>query len=251
MLDVLRQKCEFKGISVPVLADLEAHRVELEGLWQNMLAHQLPSLPPYDSFWNELPAFFDWLTGGTQPIVLAAYAMDAGETLLRGRGLRLPLSGVAQSYVEIIRFAAANRLIAELDYQGSTRRIEPYSLRRTSEGNIVLHAFNADRGEHRSYRVDRIQGARVTKLIFAPRYEIELTPQGPLAIAPSVATARPQSVSSPRRPRSAGQPVHIFQCPLCNKKFRRNRHDSHLNPHKNEWGGQCAGRTGYYVDTVY
>lgn len=57
LLDVLGQKCEFKGISVPVLADLEEHRGELENLWQSMLAHQLPTLPPYESFWEELPAF--------------------------------------------------------------------------------------------------------------------------------------------------------------------------------------------------
>lgn len=33
MLDVLRQKCEFKGIPVPCLADLEAHRADLAGAW--------------------------------------------------------------------------------------------------------------------------------------------------------------------------------------------------------------------------
>jgi predicted nucleotidyltransferase component of viral defense system len=57
MLDVLRQKCEFKGIAVPQLVDLEQHRSELNSLWDSMLSHQLPSLPPYEAFWNELPAF--------------------------------------------------------------------------------------------------------------------------------------------------------------------------------------------------
>ena len=255
MLDVLRQKCEFKGIPVPVLADLEVHRAELQSLWESMLAHQLPSLPPYDSFWNELPAFFDWLANGTQPVVLAAYRMDAGETVLRGRGLRLPVSGTAQSFIEVVRFAAANRLLVELDYQGSTRRIEPYSLRQTSEGNIVLHAFNADRAEHRSYRVDRIQGVRITSTAFVPRYEVELTPQGPVMVAPSAAIARVPTfrATAPTRRQTAsfGQPVHIYQCPVCNKKFRRSTYDAHLNPHKNDWGSQCMGRTGYFVETKY
>lgn len=265
MLDVLGQKCAFKGIDVPVLADLEPHRVELAGLWQNMLAHQLPTLPPYESFWDELPAFFDWLQSGIEPVIPAAYAVGAGEVVLRQRDLRLPVSGQAQAIIEIIRFAAGNRLLVELDYQGSTRRIEPYSLRRTQDGNIVLHAHNVDQNEHRSYRVDRMQGARVTNTAFTPRHAVELSPQGPVLVqstaarpdllAPRQQTARIRTATTrraPARPKSGfGKPVYIYQCPVCQKKFRRDRHDSHLNPHKNQWGGQCSGRTGYLVDTKY
>ncbi len=263
LLDVLSQKCEFKGITVPVLSDLVPHRGELQNLWQNMLAHQLPTLPPYESFWDELPAFFAWLAGGVAPRIPAAYAVGAGEVVLRQRDLRLPVSGQAQAIVEIIRFAAGNRLLVELDYQGSTRRIEPYSLRSTQDGNIVLHAWNTDKNEHRSYRVDRIQGARTTNQTFAPRYAVELSPQGPVLVAPSA--ARPQSFT-PRvtpirttrapstRSRSGagfGPPVYIYQCPICQKKFRRDKMDGRLNAHKNDWGGQCSGRTGHLVDTKY
>lgn len=252
--DVLRQKCEFKGRGFPVLAELDPHRQELEGLWQNMLAHQLPFLPPYESFWNELPAFFAWMEGGSAPVIQAAYALGAGETVLRERQLRLSGSGQSQSAIEIIRFAAANRLLVELDYQGSTRRIEAYSLRRTKDGNVVLHAFNADRGEHRSYRVDRIAGARMTNQSFVPRYEIELTPSGPVRIAQTARRASTPSLSLSRtriRTRAYGQPVYIYQCPICQKKFRRNKQDGRLNPHKNDWGGQCSGRTGYLLEVKY
>jgi predicted nucleotidyltransferase component of viral defense system len=200
MLNVLGQKCDFKGIRVPVLADLEPHREELQSLWENMLAHQLPALPPYEAFWDELPAFFEWLAGGHNPVVPAALARAGGETVLRERALRLPLSGPAQSFVEVIRFAAGNRLLVELGYQGSTRRIEPYSLRRTLDGNIVLHAFNADKGDHRSYRVDRITGARVTNQSFVPRYEIELVPEGPVRVAPTVSRASGRPAATRRRP---------------------------------------------------
>jgi hypothetical protein len=58
------------------------------------------------------------------PVVPASYAVGAGETVLREQTFRLPISGAAQSFIEIIRFAAASRLCVELDYQGSTRRIE-------------------------------------------------------------------------------------------------------------------------------
>ena len=189
LLNVLRQKCEFKGIAVPRIGDFDAHRADLEGSWANMLAHQLPDLPPVESFWKVLPEFFAWLTGTREPALVAAYAMAPGETVIRERTLRLPLTRRVQPNMEVIRFAAANRLCVELDYMDvngrrSARIIEPYSLRRTRDDNIVLHAWNILRDQHRCYRVDRIQGARTTNKTFSPRYAVELTPSGPFA-APS------------------------------------------------------------------
>jgi len=181
MLDVLRQKCEFKGITVPVLADLEPHRGEVQSLWESMLLHQLPALPPYESFRDELPGFFEWLAGGAAPIVPAAYANVAGDTVLRQRNLRLPASGPVQAMIEIIRFAAGNRLLVDIDYKGETRRIESYSLRQAQAGNIVLHAFDVNKAGHRSYSINEIKGARVTNVAFVPRYQVELTPQGRVA----------------------------------------------------------------------
>lgn len=269
--DVLAQKCEFKDIGLPVLADLEPHRGELEGLWLNMLQHQLPSLPPYETFWDELPGFFSWLAGGEAPHVLAAIPVGAGEAVLRDRVLRLGVPGNVQAAIEIIRFAAGNRLLIELNYQGSTRLIEPYSLRRTREGNVVLHAHNVDRDEHRSYRIDRITGARTTNRTFVPRHEIELGPQGPLRIAPTAARAvaapfravRPPRPARPagarlrmvvgKRPKASkaarpfGQQDYVFRCTVCKKTFRRKSYDPHLNQHKHPKGYPCPGRIGTFV----
>ena len=262
LLDVLGQKCAFKGITVPALADLESQKPDLEGAWDGMLGHQLPALPPVDAFWGELPVFFTWLEGGQAPEIPAAYAMGAGETVIRERSLPLPVSGTAQSYLEVIRFAAANRLCVDLDYQGSARRIEPYSLRRTQEGNIILHAVRAADGEHRSYRVDRIDGAHSTNETFIPRYEIELTPEGPVRVAPSA--ARASSSSGPgsgtrrtRRARSsgtrhkAGGPTHVYECSFCGKRFYRKTRNATLRPHKDKSGYPCSGRHGMWVDTRY
>lgn len=269
LLDVVRQKCEFKGIALPVFTDLERHKAFLEGGWNTMLAHQLPVLPPVETFWNELPAFFTWLNGGAAPVIPAAYGRAAGEEVIRERTFRLPLKGTTQSYLEIIRFAAFNRLCVDLFYQGSTRRIEPYSLRRTADNNIILHAHNINKGEHRSYRVDRIQGAQVTNQTFVPRFEIELTPTGPVHIAPS--TAQPKSrpsggwgitpFSSPPRTRtsrrtglfglSGNGPTYIYECTYCGKHFRRKKQTTSLNPHKDKNGYPCAGRYAYLVDTQY
>jgi predicted nucleotidyltransferase component of viral defense system len=256
--DLIAQKCAFKGISLPMIEDLHPHRDGLAAGWADMLAHQLPALLPLDSFWDELPIFFAWLGGGAEPASPAAFAVGAGDTIIRERFLGPGFSNAAQSHLEIIRFAAFNRLCVSLEYQGSTRLIEPYSLRRTRDGNVVLHAFNIDKNDHRSYRVDKITNATTTGRTFVPRYAIELTPQGPVSIPPTsrssvggfaglVRTARYTGSRRSVKPHSG--PTYVYQCPICQKKFSRQRMSSQLNPHKNAYGSRCSGRTGYLVGT--
>lgn len=182
---ILVEKCAHKGVAVPTLAGLDASGLvpELESEWENMLGHQLPALPPFEQFWNALGHLFRWLEGAVMapapaPLLTAADE-DARWTppaTVGVWGTRFPL--------EEIRFAAVNHLCVELGYQGSTRLIEPYSLRRTRDGNLVLHALRHDSGEHRSYRVDRIQAARATTISFTPTYAVEFSNAGPLAAPP-------------------------------------------------------------------
>ena len=173
-----------------------------------MLRHQLPALPPVESFWGALPEFFRWLESSLAPEIPASYAAAPGETILRERTLRLPVAPALQSHLEVIRFAAANQLCVDLDYHGSTRRIEPYWLRRTKDDNIILHAWSIDSDTHRSYRIDRIQDARTTNQTFTPRYAIELTPSGPVSIPPTQQSSPSTGgfgtfgeLSTPREPR--------------------------------------------------
>ena len=258
--DVLEQKCAHRGLPVPELGELEAYRENLEGSWQPMLGHQLQALPSVASFWNALPEFFAWLRTGVAPVLPATYRMAAGETVLRDRTLRLPISGRAQSYLEIIRFAAANRLCVDLTYRETVRRIEAYSLRRTRDGNIVLHATRAADGEHRSYRVDRIEGARTTGQSFVPRFAIELTPQGPAAIAPTAVRSVGSAERSRRVRGTSGTPSsgdwvsglrYIYECAYCGKRFTRKKSTSRLNPHKDKTGYPCPGRAATPVNIRY
>jgi predicted nucleotidyltransferase component of viral defense system len=256
ILDVLRQKCEFKGVTIPTMETLLPARAELEADWPHMLGHQLPALPPLDSFWNELPQLLQWLMGGQGPATPAAYPLDPGESIVRGAAGSIRLPGIATTHIEVIRFAASNHLCVDLTYNGSVRRIEPYSLRRTRAGDVVLHAVRSDNQEHRSYRVDRLQNAQATNQTFTPRYAIELTPTGPIA-AP--VTMRAASSPSPFRLRASRAvsssprtgPTYIYQSPVCQKQFKRTTHDSALRPHKNTNGWPCPGRHGYLVDTRY
>ncbi len=254
ILDVIREKCDFKGVPVPSLTALERFRDELAGDWKAMLGHQLPTLPPFETFWSALPEFFAWLERGTIPAVPAGIQIGAGEEVVRAPARGLDVGGGSAGVLEIFRFAAANRLCVDLNYGGSVRRVEPYSLRRTLDGNLVLHALRADTGEHRSYRVDRIQGARATDQAFVPKYAIELTPMGPLPVLPTTrgtGVARPSVPRTSRRSTRHSGPVYVYECGICGKRFKRTKQDSRLRPHKTRDGWQCSGRTGWLVDTRY
>ena len=188
------EKCKSKGVEVFTFGSLQAspYRVELESEWANMLAHQLPALPPFEAFWDELPSLFAWLDGELPPAEPASIPVteDVEPEWMPPPtawvwGQRLPL--------ESVRFAAANHLCVSLGYQGSTRLIEPYSLRRTRAGNLLLYAVKAATGEVRSYRVDRIQSIQVANRPFSPRFAVEFNASGPLRALPTQRGSRTTS----------------------------------------------------------
>jgi len=174
--DALTRKCEYVGIDLPTTESVlqSPYRQELDQEWANMLAHQLPHLPDPGEYWAAIEAVFDWLAG-TPAVVL-----PRAEGRQRLDQLWSPPRSMASwggRPLDLIRYAGANRLKVELDYRAEMgrwgwRRVEPYALRQTLEGNVVLFVVN-DRGELRSYRTDRIGGARVTDEAFVPRYVVE------------------------------------------------------------------------------
>ncbi len=264
--DTLAQKCAFKGIAVPTMEALEdkPERIELEAEWENMLGHQLPALPPFEQFWRELLSFFQWLHGIAEKVARPAIHVAAAGIDEAWRPPSMAYAWHTSTPLEIIRFAAVNRLCIELNYrdeQGRQRRpiIEPYSLRRTRDGNLLLYAVKHETGEARSYRVDRIQGAEVTRTSFIPRYLVELTPVGPVSAPPvtraSTHVSRPmvsRSRTGARSRRTASsKPRYVFQCTICGKQFTRDSYNATLNPHKNKQGYPCPGRVGLHVTTKY
>lgn len=266
--DVLQQKCDYKGIDLPTLEDMDGYREPLARNWEPMLAHQLPALPSLDAYWEALPAFFDWLFSAVETVAEQLSAAPGEGTAYRPAYGRLGLKTLDGNSLEIIRFAAGNRLCINLDYtdangRQSRRVIEPYSLRQTADQNILLHAVKADSGEPRSYRLDRINSASVTDRVFTPRYDIELSPtiMAPLVTrerndrSPSLSARRTRSAVRARRTRPASAmssgPTYVYDCSMCGKKFKRKTQNSRLNPHKTKDGWPCSGRTGYLVDTRY
>lgn len=183
--ETLVAKCEAKGIAVPTAETIASapHRAELESEWANMLGHQLPALPPLEQFLGELPALFAWLHDEAQPPAFPAIPTepDEDDTWTPPATVTVWEQSVP---IEPVRFAGANHLCVDLIYEGSVHRIQPYSLRRTHAGDLVLHALHLDEDEHRAYRVDRMQRVQVTTEPFRPLHAIELSPSEPWSADP-------------------------------------------------------------------
>jgi hypothetical protein len=204
-----------------------------------MLGHQLPALPALEDLWRELPALFDWLEGRAAEKGLRA--VGAGQDV--DPGWSAP-AGIAVWNVpfalEAIRFAAANRLCVELVYKGETRVVEPYSIRRTQGGALLLFVVRSDNGELRSYRLDGIRSARATQRTFVPRFQVELNATGALR-APNTSRASGRG----RRPgRGSSTARYRVECPMCGRTFTRIRPRSDLRRHQQRDGSPCHARRG-------
>ncbi len=191
---VLHEKCKSKGVAIPdasALAD-ETLVATLEADWPAMLGHQLPALPPIRAFLDELPNLFAWLEGEVKPTELTPIPTTDDEDATWSPPAAMATWSIGIP-LEALRFAASNHLLIELDYGGTTRLIEPYALRRSRAGHLLLHAERSDGSGHRAYRVDRIQAVHVTTTPFRPQHPIEIAAAGPLYA--------PVQARQPTRPR--------------------------------------------------
>lgn len=159
----------------------------------------------------------------------------------RGRN-RVQVADPTRTVVDLLDDPSlgANRLCVELRYGGKVRVIEPYSLRRTRDGHLLLHAVRADNRGHRSYRLDRIQGVRVTSRAFRPVYAVEFAPAGPIS-APQASPSTSGTWSSSGRTNR----VYRVQCTTCRKIFTRTRPGNEIREHKDPEGWPCPGRSGF------
>ncbi len=270
--NVLSEKCRYKGVNIPTLAGMDACKDDMQRNWEPMLAHQLPALPELDGYWNSLPAFFGWLEGRDTQERPQLVAIPGNEEVYKPSYGRLGLRTLSGNSLEIIRFAAGSRLCVDLDYTDNSghrrsRVIEPYSLRQAQNGNILLYAVRADDNQIRAYKINQINGASITNRVFSPRYQVELNPSN--ILVPMTQTTSSTRLGLPKRSgitglrarrgsskrqaslRKRNGPIYVYRCPMCNKTFRRKAQKSKLNPHKTKDGWPCAGRTGYYENTIY
>jgi predicted DNA-binding transcriptional regulator YafY len=167
-----------------------------------MLAHQLLQLPPFAGLWRELRNLFEWLEGVVEPAVLGSVLTHAAGLTAWTPPPTIRTWGGAP--VESLRFAAQNRLIVEFDYvdergRFSHRRVEPYSLNQTADGNIIISVFDLVRNARHSFRVDRIQSPLISNETFEPRFATEVG-LAKLSINAPASTVR----ARPKRRRPSG-----------------------------------------------
>jgi predicted nucleotidyltransferase component of viral defense system len=188
---ILNEKFAFKKLPQPRV-DMIVARVDAETLrrnWDDQLAHQLPILPPVETFFDELrEALAWWMEPAEASPVMASISSNLDERRLPRehfpsfavtqveRGLP---SGAEGNAIDQIRFAARNRLLVEVTYHGVTRVVEPYSVRIANTGNKLLYAWEVTRGSSRtgrtkSFNLLEVHSVRILEQPFAPRYGIEL-----------------------------------------------------------------------------
>lgn len=261
--ELFREKCAVKKFAAPsseALIALIRGAVELASEWENMLGHQLPSLPPLEFYQSRVDGLFGWIDQPTAApeIALPRMSVGADQPIIASAGLQYWGGGVA---LEAVRFAGSNRLLVEFMYHGKMRRAEPYSLRRARTGNILLYAWESDSPTIKAFKVDEITMLRATTTPFVPRYRVEFTAGGPIAVAemPARVSSGPRYVPTPRSssrgygtyPRQAG-PTYVYECTSCGRKFNHTKRDPTLRQHMDRSGyGKCPGRRGYLVDIKY
>ena len=194
-LAVLQEKFRFKGLTLPTRNEL-INAVDYQMLaanWDLQLRHQLPVLPPVQSYFDELrESALWWMEARPTFVALPSISVSAGEVVVprmpfpqmsqSGRavfGLMPRLTSGGRGALEQIRYAARNRLCAEITYHGIPRLTEPYSLRIRGTGNLLLYVHElrrggASSGQTKAYKVAEIQGARATEQPFMARYAVEL-----------------------------------------------------------------------------
>ena len=263
--DLFRDKCGVKKFAPPGSGRLIAlirQATELASEWENMLGHQLPSLPPLDSFLSRIDGLFGWVDRPA-PVPVSALPrvlVAADQPLVAAAGLRYWGGGVG---LEAARFAGSNRVLIEFMYKGTLRRAEPYSLRRARTGNLLLYAWEAGSAHIKAFKVDEMSMLRATATPFTPRYRVEFTASGPMSAAPlpqrtssfprttRVRAWPGSSLSTSGNSRRTG-PIYVYECTYCGRRFEHTKHDSTLRRHKDRSGyGNCPGRRGTYVDTRY
>jgi hypothetical protein len=177
-----------------------------------------------------------------------AYGRDEDESWSRPPSVFTWGMGVP---LKTVRFAAADHLLVEPAYEGRTRLIEPYSLRRTRAGNLVLHAERPDGSGHRSYRFERIQGLRTATTPFRPRFPIEFSSRGPLHAPPQYRTLVPPASRTSSRSRASSTSREYLHEYTGGRQFAHTQRNATLRRHDDQYGYRCSGPHGTYVGERY
>ena len=184
--DVLGKKCRFKNIVIPTFQLIEQHEKleELKQEWKNMLAHQLPLLPPLDSFWKDLEPFFQWLKGSIKEEHLDSVSKKEDEVIFYPD--RVVGSHSFNAVLHKIQFAAGNRVCVRMTYKNELRTIEPLSFRTVQRtGNLLFYGFHREDSKTKAFTINKIQSIEVTNIPYVERkHPVEITASGKVSMPP-------------------------------------------------------------------
>ena len=151
----------------------------LKANWQQELAHQINVLAPVETFLADLrDSIAWWLQPETAKPRLQPMPQAQGRSAPR---VLFPSTTwqAGPDAMDRIRYAAHNRLCAIVTYHGSSRLVEPYSLRHPSTGNLNLHVWEVEKNgtpsnQHKQFKTLEIESAEVSNRPFIPKWEVEL-----------------------------------------------------------------------------
>jgi len=158
------------------------------------------------------------------------------------------------NFRNMIMQAASDLTLLDITYDGRRRLVEPYSLafkrRKDGFGQEYFYAYDQTGGRAtgpgiKTFLHPKIQSLTNTDQPFEPRLPVELGKAGEFAGKTYFGRGfRSTSVRS-TRVRTRATRVYIVECSYCRKRFPRKRYSTRLRSHKDQYGNQCYGRSGY------
>ncbi len=191
---VLVSKFSYKELPTPSIKTI-LDRVDFQVLavnWDNQLKHQLPFLPPIESYINGLEEESLWWIEPERTIPeLPNISNNVNEESIQKNNFPdlyiEDITGITKianfkisygSFLEKVQYAARNRLCVIITYDNVKRLVEPYSLRIKSTGNLLLYVYEQLRSGYPSdqlkgFILSKIQNVELTSNIFRPKWVVE------------------------------------------------------------------------------
>ncbi len=223
----------------------------IRGFWNEYLACPKMTLFSFDDAQTWFRSIVEGLFAGAPP--RPAFAGAGGGAI-----------GSFYSSTQREAILEAGRLgrLLRVVYDGYERVVEPYSLtfKRRKDGVASEYFYVWDRSGGssgsvgiKSFFANKLGAVSIMDETFEPRFPIELAKDsGGFFSKPFASTApRPIALRPTKLPRSkvtSGYGItYTVVCPVCDKKFKREKYDTKLNEHKDKYGNRCFGRVGYIV----
>ncbi|MBA3752458.1 nucleotidyl transferase AbiEii/AbiGii toxin family protein [Candidatus Dependentiae bacterium] len=179
---VLTEKCDFKKIPYPTYSNLERNKDLCLAGWIDQLSHQVPTLPSFESFWEELTPFLKWLENSEEIEGLLPAIVDNDSRSVVSDLQIQNIESRKKNMLDRIQFACAHHICVEIDYYQENKErkiliIEPYSLRRGTDNSLWIYAKNYQTKEKIYVHVDYILKVAITKNYFKPSCMIDFIPK--------------------------------------------------------------------------